>query len=241
MKATSAGASPLGVRSTFLDEFKPREIKTLLATGKSENVSSRQIVQQEGDQAVRLWLLIKGLVAVYRLAPNGDKVFLRWGLPGDIFGLATIMRQTRQYAVTIEAVKDGSILVWDLPSSQELALRCPSLNRALNAVLVNYLDTLINVLGTYAFQPTEQRLARVLVESARQLGRTECDCLELDLTNEQLAMAARMTVFTASRKLSKWQSLGIVTKRRGKIVVPSLSRFERVTKDEARIMSSRFH
>jgi CRP-like cAMP-binding protein len=85
------------------------------------------------------------------------------------------------------------------------------------------------VLGTYAFQPAEQRLARVLVESARQQGREGSEGIELDITNEQLAVAARMTVFTATRKLRKWQGLGILTKRRGKIVLSSLPRFETVT------------
>lgn len=70
----------------------------------------------------------------------------------------------------------------------------------------------------------------MMVESDRQLGRKGRVGIELDLTNEQLAVAARMTLFTATRKLRKWQGLGIVTKHRGKIVLPSLSRFESASK-----------
>jgi CRP/FNR family transcriptional regulator, nitrogen oxide reductase regulator len=230
MKATSAAALPMDFRSTFLDGLTPREIKSALTAARQERISPHQILQREGDRAVRMWLLMTGRVAVYRLADNGDKVFLRWGVPGDTFGLSTILRCPERYIVTIEVVQEGSLLAWDRVSSRVLALRCPNLNKALNAVVANYLDGLINVLGTYAFQPAEQRLARVLVESARQLGRGGREGIELDLTNEQLAVAARMTVFTATRKLRKWQGLGILTKRRGKIVLPSLSRFEGVTK-----------
>jgi CRP-like cAMP-binding protein len=176
-----------------------------------------------------LWLLVTGRVAVYRLADNGDKVFLRWGVPGDIFGLSAILKCPERYIVTIEVVHEGSLLAWDIESSRIIALRCPNLNKALNAVVANYLHGLISVLGTYAFQPAEQRLARVLVESARQQGREGSEGIELDITNEQLAVAARMTVFTATRKLRKWQGLGILTKRRGKIVLSSLPRFETVT------------
>jgi CRP/FNR family transcriptional regulator, nitrogen oxide reductase regulator len=231
MKPTSAVALPPDFRSTFLDELTPREIETALRAAKQEKISPRQILQQEGVRAVRLWLLVTGRVAVYRLAPDGDRVFLRWGVPGDTFGLSTILKRPETFIVTIEAVQGGSLLVWDLPSSRTLVLRCPNLNKALNAVLASYLDRLINELGTYAFQAAEQRLARVIVESARQLGCTECEPIELDITNEQLAVAARMTVFTATRKLSKWQARGILTKRRGKIVMPSLSCFDRATKD----------
>jgi hypothetical protein len=39
-----------------------------------------------------------------------------------------------------------------------------------------------------------------------------------------------MSLFTASRSLSKWQKLGILKNRRGKIVLPSLPVFERMAK-----------
>ena len=63
--------------------------------------------------------------------------------------------------------------------------------------------------------------------------------MELYLTNEEIAVAARMTVFTASRKLRKWQVLGILTKRRGKIVLPSLSDFESASKNAGQLESRR--
>jgi len=223
-------ALPLGFRSTFLDGLTPGEINSALTAAKPERISPHQILQQEGDRANRFWLLVTGRVAVYRLARNGNRVFLRWGVPGDTFGLSTILKCPETYVVTIEAVQEGSLLAWDKASSRTLVLRCPNLGKSLNAVLASYLDRLIHVLGTYAFQPAEQRLARVLVESARQLGCTGHERIELDLTNEQLAVAARMTVFTATRKLTKWQARGILTKRRGKIVLPSLSGFAKATK-----------
>jgi CRP-like cAMP-binding protein len=225
MKAKSASL-PLGFRSTFLDRLAPREINTAVTAASQETISPHQVLQQESNRAVRLWLLVTGRVAVYRLADDGGRVFLRWGVPGDTFGLATILGFPERYIVTIEAVQAGSLLAWNLASCRTLALRCPNLNKAVNAVVANYLEGLITVLGTYAFQPAEQRLARVLVESARQLGRKGREGIELDLTNEQLAVAARMTVFTATRKLRKWQGLGVLTKHRGRIVLPSLSHFE---------------
>jgi CRP/FNR family transcriptional regulator, nitrogen oxide reductase regulator len=231
MKVSSAAALPPDFRSTFLDGLTPREIKTALTAAKQEEISPHQILQQEGDRAIRLWMLLTGRVVVYRLAYDGHKVFLRWGVPGDTFGLATILKSPERYVVTIEAVQEGSLLAWDPASSQTLILRCPNLNKALNGVVANYLDGLIDVVATNAFQTAERRLARVLVESARQLGRWTSQYVELDLTNEQLAEAAHMTVFTATRKLSKWQGMGLLTKRRGKIVLPSLSRFEGATKD----------
>jgi len=230
MKPTSPGALPPGFRSTFLDGLTPREIKAVLTAAKQERILPRQILQHEGDQATRLWLLVTGRVAAYRLSNDGDKLFLRWGVPGDTYGLATILREPARYIVTVEAVQEGFLLVWDLESARTLVLRYPSLSKALNSVVAEYLEGVIDVLGACA-QNAKQRLARVLVESARQLGRIGREGIELELTNEQLAVAAHMSLFTASRKLSKWQKAGILTKHRGKIVLPSLSPFEKIVKD----------
>lgn len=173
---------------------------------------------------------MSGRTAVYRLAHDGDKLFLRWGVPGDVFGLAVILRTPARYLVTVEAVQEGSLLAWDLAASRTLVLRCPSLSKAVSSVVANYLEGLIDVLGAYAFQTAQERIARLLVESAKQLGRTGSEGIELDLTNEQLAVVAHMSPFTASRNLSKWQKLGVLKKRRGKIVLPSLPVFEKIAK-----------
>ena len=162
---------------------------------------------------------------------EGRKLFLRWGVPGDVFGLATIVRAPARYLVTVEAVQEGSLLAWDLASCQALVLQCPRLSKAVNSVVSNYLAGLIEALAARSFQTAEQRLARMLVVSARQIGRTGHEGIELDLTNEQLALTAHVSLFTATRKLSKWQDLGTLKKHRGKIVLRSLSLFEGIGKD----------
>jgi len=230
-KTASAVALPPGFRSTFFEGLTAPEIKAVLAVARQERITPHQLLQQEGDPATRLWLLVAGRAAAYRLAHEGGKLFLRWGLPGDAFGLATIVREPARYLVTVEAVQEGSLLAWDLPSCRALVLRCPSLSKAVNSVVADYLDGLIDALGARSFLTAEQRLARMLVVSARQLGRTEREGIELDLTNEQLAVTANVTAFTASRKLSKWQDLGILKKHRGKIVLRFLSPFERIAED----------
>jgi CRP/FNR family cyclic AMP-dependent transcriptional regulator len=234
MKATSVAALPAGFRSAFLDGIAPREIKAVLAAARQETISVNQVLQREGEPVARLWLLVTGRVAVYKLAPDGDKLFLGWKVPGDVFGLAMILREPARYLVTIEAVQEGSLLAWDIASFRALVSRYPSLSRAMHSAAAKSFEDIIDVLCTFAFQTARQRLARALVNSARQLGRTGREGIELDLTNEQLAVAAHMSLFTATRKLSKWQDLGLLKKSRRKVVLPSLSVFEAIAKGASR-------
>ena len=48
--------------------------------------------------------------------------------------------------------------------------------------------------------------------------------IEFDITNEELANAANITPYTASRILSEWQRIGAIRKNRGKILVRSPER-----------------
>ena len=47
---------------------------------------------------------------------------------------------------------------------------------------------------------------------------------ELDITDEELANAANITLYTASRILSEWQRIAAIRKQRVKIVVRSTDR-----------------
>jgi CRP-like cAMP-binding protein len=85
------------------------------------------------------------------------------------------------------------------------------------------------MLSMCRLQTAEERLARVLVESAGQLGHSGPEGIEVDLKNEEIALAAHISLFTATRHLSKWQRTGLLKKYRGKIVLFSLSPFETIT------------
>jgi CRP-like cAMP-binding protein len=230
-KRAVVAALPLGFKSTFLDALTPREIRAFLKSARSVRISPSEVLQHEGEPADRLWLLATGRVAVYRLTGDGKKLFLRWGAPGDAFGLATVVRAPAWYLVTIEAVQEGSILAWDLEACQALISRCPSLSKAVNWAVSKYLDSLIDMFGSCQLRTAKERLARVLVESAGQLGHSGPEGIEVHLKNEEVALAAHVSLFTAARHLSKWQRTGLLKKYRGKIVLPSLSPFETITSD----------
>jgi CRP-like cAMP-binding protein len=70
----------------------------------------------------------------------------------------------------------------------------------------------------------QQRLAQILVTLAVTIGHKTAGGVELDVTNEELANAANITLFTSSRLLSQWQRDGALTKSRGKVLLRSPAR-----------------
>ena len=63
------------------------------------------------------------------------------------------------------------------------------------------------------------RIAHFLLSLACGIGVATADGIELRIKNEDLAAAANVTPFTASRVLSQWQRAGVLARHRGKVVL----------------------
>jgi len=66
--------------------------------------------------------------------------------------------------------------------------------------------------------------AQVLIHLAGVIGQKVPGGVEFDVTNEELASAANITPFTASRLLNESQTNRSVVKRRGKLLLRSPER-----------------
>jgi CRP-like cAMP-binding protein len=213
-----------GFRSNLLEGLTTSEMGAVLAVAKQQRVSPNEALQYEGDTASHLSLLVTGLAAFYKTTHDGRKIFLRWIAPGDAFGLAALLPIPQTFYLTIVAVHEGSLLVWERGSARTLALEIPRLRENAYRIAGDYVASLADALAARASQTAQQRIARVLVESGRQIGRTKREGIELALTNEQLAQMADVSLFTVCRQLREWQSRGVLAKSRGKIVLRATKR-----------------
>ena len=116
---------PPGFRSPLLEGLTPSEIKAVLAAATERRIFPHQVIRHEGDPATRLFLLVTGRAAHYNLTDEGRKLFLRWIVPGDAFGLFTLRRDSPPSLTTVQAVKEGSVLVWDKASARALFSQYP--------------------------------------------------------------------------------------------------------------------
>lgn len=125
------------------------------------------------------------------------------------------------YVLSTEVTKNSSALVWDRSTIRSLAVTYPQLME--NALLAAHDYFLLYRILHVALicQSAPQRVAQVLGYLAKEMGQQVSGGLELNVRNEELANEANVTIFTVSRLMGEWQRKGLVTKSRGKVVVPS--------------------
>jgi CRP-like cAMP-binding protein len=116
------------------------------------------------------------------------------------------------------------VLVWDRATIRGLIARNP---RLLENALLAASDFLTWHLSSYialACHTARHRVAQVLVTLARTIGEKTSGGVVLQITNEDLANAANVTPFTASRLMAGWQRDRALVKRRGTILLRSPER-----------------
>jgi CRP-like cAMP-binding protein len=224
MPASGIATVPAGLKLRFFDGLAPRELETVRAAATERRFLASSVITNQGNPADNLSLLTAGRARYFFLTPEGQKILLLWLTPGEIIGGAALFTRTCPYLLSCEAVKDSTVLEWDRVTIRRLAAQFPRLME--NALLLasDYLSWYLADHVALTCQTARQRLAQVLVCLAGVIGQKVAGGVEFDVTNEDLASAANITPFTASRLLSEWQRNRAVVKRRGKIVLRSPER-----------------
>lgn len=132
-----------------------------------------------------------------------------------------MLQRPDTYRVSAETIRVSSLLSWDRDVMLDLSGRFPALLHNALAVGASYLDLYIAAHAALVSDTARQRLASVLVRLTGALGNDVPGGVELEVTNEELASAANITLFTASRIISEWQAERTLTKRRGRIILHS--------------------
>lgn len=206
-------------RPRFLQGLTTPDLESVMAAATPRRFLANSVVTNQGEPADYFFLLTKGCARHFTFTEEGRKVLLLWFSPGEVFGGSALLPDPSCYLLGTEMVKDSSALVWRSGVIRDLVVRYPSLQQNALSIASDYLAWFHASHLALISCTARQRLGRVLTSLAQGIGHKVPGGIELDITNEQLANAANVTPFTASRLLSEWQRDGAVTKRRGHIVV----------------------
>ena len=205
--------------SGFLEGLTRAEIHSVLSAATLRQYPANSVVANQGDPAEHLFLLRTGCARLFYLTRQGRKVLLRWLLPGEMLGLATMLPNPSSYLVSTEILKKSSAFVWRRHTIRHLASQYPKLLDNALPFAADHLTWFLSAHLALVSRTARERLAQVLLSLAQGIGRKVPGGVQLDITNEHLANSANITLFTASRFLSEWQRSGALEKGRGTLTV----------------------
>jgi CRP/FNR family transcriptional regulator, nitrogen oxide reductase regulator len=209
------------LRPRFLEGFTPRDLAVILGEARLRQFDARSLIASEGHYADKLFLILEGLARTFTMTRNGEKIVLLWVPPGEVSGGRSILSKPLDYLVSTETVTDSSVLVWNRAAILPLTKRYTRLLENGLMIASDYLDAYRDLHVAASYDSAGRRVGRVLNNLAKGMGHEGLEGTVVNISNEELANEANVTIFTVSRLLSDWQRKGFLVKSRGRILVRS--------------------
>jgi CRP/FNR family transcriptional regulator, nitrogen oxide reductase regulator len=221
MAAPRFRAAQLHRNGEWFYGLQSSEIDLILGAARSCRFPAKSIMTFQGDPADHFLLMWEGRARYFFEAANGKKVILMWIRQGDVFGATTLVPKPSFYLSSTEAVMDSTVLVWDRSTMRALAQRFPKLLENVLVIATNYFYWYVAAHAALVSQTARERLAHVIFGLTESIGEKANGFVEIDVTNEELASSANITIYTVSRMISSWEREGVIRRKRGKILVRS--------------------
>jgi CRP/FNR family cyclic AMP-dependent transcriptional regulator len=219
-------------RVSLFSELSPEELEEVARVAVPRSYVAGSVILREGDPGDTCYILRSGTARVVRQHPDGRAITLTNLGPGEIFGeLAMFGGEVR--SATVEA----------LDNTQAVAILAGDLKRLLNEhpeIAVKLLGALGEKLreanariARQSFQKVSSRVAGVLAELAETGSRAGAlrggtgREVVVRSTQADLAQLAGTSREAASRFLATLQRAGVLTTKRGRIVVHDASALHR--------------
>jgi len=208
-----------GPRYRLLEGLSEDDREAVLAAAALRQFSTSSLITEQGAAASHFYLLVSGCVRLFYTTAEGRKILLIWIAPGEVFGGVTLLAKPRSYMVSAESVKDSKALVWTRASIRGFAEKYPHIRDNAMTVAGEYVEWYMKAHMALTCYTARERLAEVLLGLARAIGEKQTGGIAIDVRNEDLANAANITPYTASRLMSQWQKCGAIVKWRGKVML----------------------
>jgi CRP-like cAMP-binding protein len=195
------------------------DLRSVIKAAEEKFFAAGSVMLRQGYPANKLLLLVEGRACYTYSTEEGKRLVLRWTAEGKLLGVVTLLSMPRTYYVSTEAAEDCRVLVWERATIHRLAVDYPVIWQNAFEMLTLGIGPFIESYASQVYDSASVRLARVLLHVAEALGRRSAQGIEVSIRNEELAQAANVTTFTASRLLNQWQRKKLIVKTRRKIVL----------------------
>jgi CRP-like cAMP-binding protein len=161
---------------------------------------------------------------LWRTLHDGSACTLLTLGPGELIGSVAVAQAT-PHLTCATAMTPVEVICWHAGAFRTELRTSTVLPAAFLAIVARRAAQLLDRVEDIANLPVEKRLARAILRFAGENG-THDDALAVivSLRQQDLADMALTTVPTVSRILAAWAATGIAFPRRGKVVVPHLTR-----------------
>jgi len=190
-------------------ELTSKEIDKLYEISNRKAYQKGNFLFFEGDKPKNLFLLLDGIVKVYKVDSKGNEVILHFFQPQTLIAEAAHMEQILYPASTV-CETDCVVMEIDYQRFEQDFLRNPDISFKIINSLSKKVKALQNVISANLTMDTLGRLCKFLYENENHVG---------EISHRKIAAILNITPETLSRNLFVLKKEGIVSVEKRKIVI----------------------
>ncbi len=195
------------LRSCYLlQRLSEEQIQRLSQRAFRVHLSEGQILFNQGEPADRFFLMLRGLIKLYRLSPNGNEKIIEIIGPGNTFAEAMMFLERPGYPVCATALTTSELVSIDARDFRQLLSDSVGTCFILLGDMSQRLRGLIRQIDDLTLHTATNRVAAYLLTKSREEG------MEFNLDIRKGVLASRLSVKpeTFSRIIKQLNERGIV-------------------------------
>jgi CRP-like cAMP-binding protein len=218
------------LRSRVFDGLTDGERQLWLARSSVATLKRGQTLARQGEPARHFYLVESGFLKVLQLTAEGTELIMRFVAAGEPFG-GVVALGNAPYPVTAIATQPTVVRAWTRETISTLLVGTPQVSVNIMREMATHMTDALTRVRELTTARVGPRLAQTLLRLARQCGeRTpEGVLITQPLTRQELANLTGTTLYTVSRTLTKWETLGLLESRKRLLLIRSLRKLQDVS------------
>jgi CRP/FNR family cyclic AMP-dependent transcriptional regulator len=197
----------------------PANLDGFLAAAHRRKYPAKSTIIYAGDKSDSIYYIIKGSVTVLIEDENGREIIVDYLNRGDFFGEMPLFMDEEPRTAWVKARSECEVAELSYPKFKELAERDASLLYALGGQMAARLQKTTQKVGDLAFLDVTGRVARTLLELAKQPdAMTHPDGMQIKITRQEIGRIVGCSREMVGRVLKTLSDQGLVSVK-GKTMV----------------------
>jgi len=192
----------------------------LMAISTLQKKAAGETVFAEGDQADSVYEVVRGMVRLYKLLPDGRRLITGFLSAGNLLGLAP----DGVCVYTAEAINEVTLCRYKRAAFERLIDEVPGFAKRLLEVTSHELRAAQDRMLLLGRKSATEKVASFLLLMADRQGSDDLDEVEVPMTRTDIADYLGLTIETVSRTLTKLKQDGV-------IALPTFARIEILDQD----------
>lgn len=171
----------------------------------------KSLIFSEGDEATGFYVLISGMVKIYRISPDSREQILHIINPRETFAEAAIFIG-KSYPAFAETILDSKAIYFEKRKFLNTLERNPKVGLNLIISLSLLLKKMVDLIDNVSLKTVDVRLAEFLIEEGVKKGKriNNSIVLNLDITKTELAKKIGTVNETLSRAFKRLKEKGYI-------------------------------